>query len=424
MLTKICPSLLFASSAFCADFYVSPQGDNASSGTQSTPWRTVQHAADALRPGDIAHVLAGTYIEKIQIRKSGESGRPIELRAEGAVVLSGKGVEGESVVLIENQSHLRLVGFEIRDNLKVSDGSGVRVQGWGSHIEIRNCRIHQIRGKDAMGITVYGTSPETAISNLIIDGNEIYDCDPAKSEALTLNGNVSDFQVTNNVVRDVNNIGIDFIGGEDWVNQDRSKVVRKGLCKGNKVFRCRSNYDGGYAAGIYVDGGKVIVIEVNLVSECDLGIEIGAENKGTVTSGIVVRNNLLFGNDKAGLVFGGYDRTAGRVMNCAFTGNTCYHNGMHKKDQNGELWIQVASENRVTGNIFWSGEETPLVQVDVNAGVNVIDDNQYYSEAGETDCYFNWKDNDVDGFAAWKRTSKQDAGSTFSQPKLVLPVLR
>ena len=58
------------------------------------------------------------------------------------------------------------------------------------------------------------------ISDLVIDGNEIYDCEPATSEALTLNGNVDGFAVTNNVVRDVNNIGIDFIGGETDIQPD------------------------------------------------------------------------------------------------------------------------------------------------------------------------------------------------------------
>lgn len=62
-----------------------------------------------------------------------------------------------------------------------------------------------------MGITIYGAS-DTPISDLIIDGNEIYN-QTTTSEALTLNGNVMGFQVTNNFVHDVNNIGIDFIGG-------------------------------------------------------------------------------------------------------------------------------------------------------------------------------------------------------------------
>ena len=423
MLRQLFILATLTSIALADDYFVSTSGNDAASGVKGSPWRTLQHACDTLKAGDTAHVGAGTYHEKIRFRSSGRAGSPITLKADGAAVISGQGVEGENIVLIENLSHIRLVGFEIRDNLKARDGSGVRVRGSGSHIEIRNCRIHEIRGRDAMGITVYGTS-ETPISDLIIDGNEIFNCDPARSEALTLNGNVMGFQVTNNFVHDVNNIGIDFIGGETWMGKNPGLVTRQGVCKGNRVVRCRSNYEGGYAAGIYVDGGKDIIVEDNLVMECDLGIEVGAENKGTVTSGVTVRNNRIFFNDKAGLVFGGYDKSAGLVKGCVFTGNTCYRNDQHKKDQNGELWIQAAEENKVTGNTFWAGEESPLVQVDPAAGDNVIDQNQYFSEAGARDCYFNWRGTDVDGFSSWKRFSRQDASSLFERPEIQLPAVK
>ncbi len=375
-----------------------------------------------MKPGDTAHVMAGTYLEKVQMRVSGKSGAPVTLRAEGAVIISGRGIEGENIILIENQSHVHVTGFEIRDNLKCRDGSGIRVQGACAGVELRGCRVHEIRGKDAMGITVYGSS-ETPITGLVIDGCEVFNCDPAKSEAVTINGNVSGFQVTNNFVHDVNNIGIDFIGGEQWLAKNPANVARQGLCKGNRVVRCRSSYEGGYAAGIYVDGGRDIIIEDNLVSECDLGIEIGAENKGTITSGIIVRNNRILQNDKAGLVFGGYEKSAGRVQNCVFTGNTCYRNDKHK-DRNGELWIQWASDNKITGNTFWSGADGTLVQVDPNAGTNTLDKNRYFSDAGNDGCFFLWRDQDVEGFAAWQRKSGQDANSVFSQPEIQLPAVR
>jgi hypothetical protein len=415
-------SILFftlASFALAGDFYVAVGGDDQAAGSKETPWRTIQHAARTLKPGDTAHILSGKYVEKVEVGVSGASQKPVTFQAEGAVVVSGKGVEGENIFLIENQSHVRLIGFEIRDNLKCNDGSGIRVQGAGSNIEIRNCRVHEIRGKDAMGITVYGDQ-ETPISDLTIDGNEIFNCDPAKSEALTLNGNVTGFRVTNNVVRDMNNIGIDFIGGEEWANKDRDKVVRNGVCSGNRVIRCRSNYGDGYAAGIYVDGGRDIVIEKNVVTGCDLGIEVGAENRGTVTSGVIVRENLVYRNDKAGIVFGGYEKGAGRVQGCQFSGNTCYQNHQHE-DQNGELWIQWASGNKVTGNIFYSGAENPLAQVDENAGQNEVDLNRYYSEAGEEEAYFIWKGRDVNGLQAWREVSMGDMNSTFEKPEITLP---
>lgn len=405
-----------------ADFYVSPAGDNTAPGLKDTPWKTITFAAAHLQPGDTAHVLEGTYAEKVLVTSAGSAERGfVTLKSEGQVVLSGKGVEGENLIHIRDRSFVRIEGFELRDNLKVHDGSGIRVEGACDHIELRNNRIHEIRGKDAMGITIYGTNAEKALSNLIIEGNEIFDCDAAQSEALTLNGNVAGFQILKNHVHDVNNIGICMIGGERWISKDRTKVTRNGVCKGNRVARARSSYGDGYAAGIYVDGGSDIVVEDNEVTGSNLGIEIGAENKGTVTRGVIVRNNRIFLNQKAGLVFGGYDRKVGRVEGCTFENNFCYHNDTHK-DKNGELWIQLANNNKITGNIFWSSAEGPLLQSDKAADGNQLDNNIYYSEAGRDDAYFNWRDNEADGFDAYLRISKQDAHSKFERPNLTVPV--
>jgi hypothetical protein len=421
LITLVCLTLV-ALPLHGADYFVSPSGADAQAGSKDAPWKTLQHALSRLKAGDTANALAGVYHEKLVIPASGTAGAMLALKGEPGAIISGKGVKGESLILIENQSYVRVIGFELRDNLDVRDGSAIRVQGSGSHIELRQCRIHEIRGKDAMGITVYGTSKAAPISQIIIDGNEIYDCEPAKSEALVLNGNVNEFQVTNNVVRDVNNIGIDFIGGEAWANEDAANVARNGLCKGNKVMRCKSNYEDGYAAGIYVDGGKNIIIENNIVMGCDLGIEIGAENRHTVTSGIIVRNNTIYRNDKAGLVFGGFEKKAGRVMKCQFTGNRVYQNNRHKEDHNGELWVQWASENEVTGNSFITTGDSPLIQVDAGGAVgNKIDKNRFYTDVGAGQAFFLWRGSDVTGLGDWKTSSGMDASSTFGPVEIELP---
>jgi parallel beta-helix repeat protein len=408
-----------------AELHVSLQGHDSGAGTAAATWRTIQHACDQAKAGDTIVVAPGIYEEKVIIDRSGSASHPIVLKGEPGAVISGKGVSGPNMILIEDQSYVQVIGFEIRDNLEVKDGSGIRVEGKGSHIELRNNRIHNIRGRDAMGITIYGTNAKEALEHIIIDGNEVYECDPARSEALTLNGNVSNFKVTNNIVRDMNNIGIDFIGGEAWTSGDASKVARNGLCKGNRVFRCRSTYGGGYAAGIYVDGGRDIVIEDNIITQCDLGIEIGAENKGTVTGGIVVRNNKIFLNDKAGLVFGGYEGKAGRVKHCTFVNNLCYRNNQHREDHNGELWIQWASENEVRGNTFAVNDsDSPLAQLDsVDAANNQITNNHYFTEAGTDDAFFVFKGEDVNGFAAWQSATGLDAGSVFAPVEVALPAV-
>lgn len=413
--------------SWAGELFVSTEGDNAAAGTQEKPWRTVQHGCDTMKPGDVLNVLPGVYTEKITIKSSGsESGGYLTIKASPGAVISGKNVKGQHLIYLKDQSYIKITGFELRDHTHVRDGSGIRIEGHGSHIELRNNRIHEIRGKDAMGITVYGTDKNQPVDEIIIDGNEIFDCEPAKSEALTLNGNVSNFAITNNVVRDVNNIGIDMIGGEASANGDRTKVARNGVCRGNKVFRCHSNYEDGYAAGIYVDGGHDIVVEDNIVAHCDLGIEIGAENKGTIAFNITVRNNMIFHNDKAGIVFGGYEKNTGRVELCKFTGNTCYQNNRHKDDHNGELWIQWASENEVTGNKFVvNGSESPLAQVTPGGALgNTVNNNTYYTEAGAGDAFFIFKNNDVNGFAAWKAATKQDADSKFEPVEVKLPEVK
>ncbi|MDB6140508.1 MAG: hypothetical protein JWO94_3580 [Verrucomicrobiaceae bacterium] len=404
---------------------VSPQGSDTAAGSREHPWKTLARATRDLKAGDTLVVRAGVYHERLNLEASGspEAGF-ITIKGEPGAVITGAGSPGKNLVLIENQSYIRITGLELNGLKGVRDGSGIRITGHGSHLELRNNRIHDIRGRDAMGITVYGTSPARPLEKIIIDGNEVYDCEPAHSEALTLNGNVADFEVTNNVVHDVNNIGIDFIGGEASICSDRTKVARNGVCRGNKVWRCRSHYEGGYAAGIYVDGGQDIVVEDNLVTECDLGLEVGAENKGVASSGITVRGNTLFHNDKAGIVFGGFERGAGRVRQCRFHNNICYQNNRHAKDQNGELWIQWAADNEISGNTFVTDGDGPLVQMD-EGGVtgNLLKNNRYYTPGGSAEAPFMWRDKDITGLASWQRASGQDADSTFGAVEVALPVL-
>ncbi len=393
---------------------------------------TIQQALDAAAPGDAVEVDSGVYHEKLVFPASGNPGQPIVLRSAAgqSPILDGTGVAGADMVLIDGKSHLRIAGFEIRNHLGVDDGSGIRIVGSGTGLEIRDNVIHEIRGTDAMGITVYGTEPQP-ISDLVIAGNQIYDCDPAQSEALTLNGNVTGFEISGNLVRDVNNIGIDMIGGETDIQPDPDLVARNGVVRGNTVLRANADYGGGYAGGIYVDGGRDIVIENNVVAESDLGIEIGAENAGLFTDNVTVRNNVLYLNERAGLVFGGFEAAVGRTRDCEFRGNTLYANNTVGENGQGryfvgggvaEIWVQFSEQNVVEGNIVHAGPENVFVgSFDEGSSVgNVFDYNLYWSggvEAGE----FSANGVFFDGFAAWRSGSGQDAASIAADPLFIDP---
>ncbi|RMD83758.1 MAG: DUF4215 domain-containing protein [Candidatus Dadabacteria bacterium] len=405
----------------CLAWFVLASSAHAAVLTVPGSYATIQAALDAAGPGDTVEVADGTYFEKLVFTNGGDaSGGPVVLRAAAGAhpVLDGTGVPGANMILIDSKSHVRVEGFEIRNNTGVKDGSAIRVIGSGTDIEIRDNDIHHMLGRNAMGITVYGTDV-APIDGIVITGNTIHDCQPARSEALTLNGNVTNFEISGNVVRDVNNIGIDMIGGETDIQPDRALVARNGLVRDNTVLRARSSYGGGFAAGIYVDGGRDIVIENNFVSECDLGIEVGAENSGIVATGIVVRNNVVTANDKAGIAFGGYAASVGRADGNVFRGNTLVDN-LRAGSQGGgeaEIWIQYASGNSFVGNLVVAGPEGRFLSSYRGSHGNTFDYNLYFFPGDPASAAFVLNDVAYAGLAAWQAGSGQDGASVFADPE-------
>lgn len=71
--------------------HVSMTGDDAGSGSSSSPFRTIQRCADVARPGDTCVIHAGTYRETVTPQRSGTALLPITFQAaDGArVVIDG-----------------------------------------------------------------------------------------------------------------------------------------------------------------------------------------------------------------------------------------------------------------------------------------------------------------------------------------------
>ncbi|MET0341397.1 MAG: right-handed parallel beta-helix repeat-containing protein [Polyangiales bacterium] len=350
-------------------FHVSPQGNDSADGSERAPFRTIASALKRVNRGTIV-VHGGTYPERLVIKHTGTSdadylnlvaapNERVELTGKGA----GQGEEG-NMIYMQNASYVRVDGFRIVGDGVQEDVSGVRLMSAGHHIEILNNEISEIRGESAMGITVYGKDG-AGITDLVIRGNKIHDCDPAPSEALTLNGNVQRFQVIANEVRDVNNIGIDVIGGETWLSR---AYPSDGVVSDNFVTRANSTYDGS-AACIYVDGASKLTIERNRVSECDYGIEVGAENRQVTVTDVVVRNNFVHHNYRGGIIFGGYDAERGRVTRSHFVHNSLYKNNRPKDKTrfnyqggaNGEIIVQYASDCELSNNILYGIREASSI---------------------------------------------------------------
>jgi hypothetical protein len=326
-------------------YFVALTGNDGAAGTWVAPFRTIQHAVDLVgaKAGTI-NVRAGTYPEKVSIAGDGSlSPGPLVLQAwnQEAAVIDGTGLsvdEQEGLITIDGRSHVTVRGFEVRNFTSNKSGVplGIYVVGGGTELRLESNHVHHIvqtqescNGGDGFGIAVYGTT-SAGWTDVVIDDNEVDHLKTGCSESLTVNGNVDGFQVTRNRVHDNDNIGIDAIGFEGSaptaVDQARNGVIR-----GNTVTNITSAGNAAYgdeqsADGIYVDGAKNIVIEENLITRADLGIEATSEWSGRAGSYVLIRNNVIRGSAQAGISLGGYDSRRGGTDHAVVINNTLYDN--------------------------------------------------------------------------------------------------
>jgi hypothetical protein len=422
-------------------YYVSVSGSDTNAGTLAAPWQHIQYALDRVGAGSTVHVLNGAYNEKVTFPRSGTNGNYIVLQnyTGHAPIIDGTGlpISGETgLVTIENKQYVKLIGFEIR-NLKAGGASsafpqGISIRGNGSFLEIRNNKVHDIENScrrcGAHGIAVYGRDPNASIHDIIIDGNEVYNGQFGWSESMVLNGNVEFFTVSNNIVHDNDNIGIDFIGFEGENPNPDVDRARDGTVIGNLVYNIDSYGNPAYgsersAGGIYIDGGTRILVERNIVHHSNIGIELASEHSGKNTSYITLRNNFFYNNTQAGIAIGGYDKRRGSTENCVLVNNTLYNN-FTQGDWGAELYIQFDTRNNIIKNnvIYANAFKRYIDSWSAVMTGNVVDYNLYYASGGGTAGTWIWKGVPYSTFAAYQAGSSNDAnGLVGTDPLLVNP---
>src|SRR3984885_14364028 len=478
-------AVLFASSSLLAQsgltYYVSTSGNDSNPGTLAEPWLTIQHAANTATAGATVYVFGGVYNQSVNFPNSGTASAPItfesypgQTAAIDGTGLSASGVQG--LVNIINQSYVTISGFEIRNYTTSSSHAtptGIWITGYGAGVRILNNRVHHITttsgvNGNAFGISAYGTS-QTPITQLVINGNEVYQLKTGESESVNVDGNVTQFRITNNLVHDNDNIGIDAIGyeGVGPVGYDEAMY---GEISGNTIYNISgitnpgegNSYD---ADGLYCDGCAYITVERNVIFQVDYGIETTAENQvcqsngtewsgpnntGTAAKGkfpcygryVTVRNNIFYNSNACGNSIGGYAAASkaggesnggGSSYHDVFVNNSLYNNATQPGNASeggstGEFQVQYqvgsAQGNIYENNIVYAGTYNTWIfsyvpfSASYPAPPATLNWNLYHSAAGyEEGTSIWWGDvNTYTSFSNWQTSSREDANSLHANP--------
>lgn len=412
--------------------YVSLNGNDQNDGKKSKPFRTLKKAASEANAGTTVLIRKGTYNEKLVVKYSGTKSKPITFKAynKEKVVLSGKDindVEGDtSLVTIKNKNYVTISGLIIQDlstDLADETVMGIYVTGSSNHITLKNNHVQRIEthadNGNGHGIAIYGTG---TMKDINILSNTLENLKLGLSESLVLNGNIDGFKVEKNIVRRSDNIGIDLIGYEGTSNDKKVDYVRNGIVKKNQVYEISSYgnpaYEGDYSAGgIYVDGGKNIIIEKNTIYKSDIGIEATSEHTKKYADNIKIINNIIYENFYTGISIGGYDGDRGGTINSTITQNILYRNDTKGLD-GGQLLLQHDTKNNlIEKNILTAGPSRIFISNYFTTNQeNKLQKNVFHKEKGEKGIWI-WKEEEYTSFPKFKKASISDEKSSYLDPR-------
>ncbi len=139
--------------------------NDANPGTLNAPWKTIQHAAETLQPGDTVFIRSGNYSEPVSTTRSGSgingaivfAAFPGEKPAiDGSIVSSGRTGFGIA------HSFITLIGLEI-----CNWETGIWME-LGSHIELADCEVHHC---------VFGIGAANGAHDFVLNRVEIHHFD-------------------------------------------------------------------------------------------------------------------------------------------------------------------------------------------------------------------------------------------------------
>jgi hypothetical protein len=296
LLVSAAMSLLIGSVALANTLHVSVDGNDSAAGTATAPWRTIQHAADAVAPGDTVIIHAGSYLG-FQVNARGTQTAPIAFVGDGAVTIDGSMTTDRDAVHIENAAWVTIDGLQVtgatRAGISALDCDHITVRGnrvadngrWGVFSSFCDDLVVEDNDVSRSG-TEHGIYASNSADRPVIRGNRIWSnamCGIHLNGDINYGGDgvISGAVIENNVILDNGRLGGSGINGDGIVGA----VIR------NNVL------DGNHASGIslyMIDGGapstgnKLVNNTVRMASDARWAVNIQDGSSGNE-----LRNNVL-----------------------------------------------------------------------------------------------------------------------------------
>ncbi len=266
----------------------------------------------------------GIYFEKLNFPHSGTAQKPIVFTRyldEIVIVDATKVPFTEGIfVRVIGKSYINISGIRFQNFLgRTLVSKGLAIIGPSVGVQILNNEFQDFGPVDDEGeldgIAVFSHKGQH-VSDVRISGNKFVRIATGYSEVVMLNGFVHEFEVSDNEVTDAaTNPILAASGGydiKDWgggYSTDSLGIPHHGVFRNNYIH---DNRRGKGTNGIYIDGGRDIIIENNRIINNVVGIGAGCEERrAKKSSNIIIRNNVLV-NNSYGIWNGNSENFGGR----------------------------------------------------------------------------------------------------------------